>query len=698
MSMNQILGTIYLIVALFPLTLALLVNRNKEKTVMNQMLFVIYLLLVEWVLCSAFKYYSQSESVILFWQDMRYIGIALIPVFLFLCSLQYSRLKLPIKQRSYCLFFIIPIITVFLVLTNQFHGLFRKSSLLSSDPIITVFTINGFWYWVHTYYSYFLIIATVNIILVEFIRQPRIYRRKPGIILAGIILPTLFNFLYDSGLVHPKLPVEMAPLTFILSMLFVYYAFYIYKPKDVIPIARNLMIEKMDNPIILFDNSDLTLDMNQAAEFLLNIPRRKVMRRSIEAYPSEWKSILSINEANEMNDTVVSVQDGERVQYFKYNQLILRDKQDKFIGRLIVLNDISKLQETMLRLEYLSLYDQLTGLHNRIYYERQLKHLDHEEFYPLGIIMGDVNGLKLVNDAFGHGMGDLLLRKAADTIAANCTEEHTVARIGGDEFAILLPNTSEDEIVQLIDLIKRDCETIEELPSPLSVSFGFAIKTDKSQSMNSIQSQADELMYKQKMLESRSVRSAMIGTLLQALAERNIETEAHLERTREQAVALGKCVNLPEYLLDDLSLLALLHDVGKLGIPDQILLKPKKLNEKEWEIMKQHSQKGYSIASAIPELMSIAEAILYHHERWDGTGYPHGLAGPNIPLLSRVISIVDAFDVMTHGRHYQKAISVSEALEEIKRCSGTQFDPMIAQIFIDMKQGERLAASKESFP
>jgi HD-GYP domain-containing protein (c-di-GMP phosphodiesterase class II) len=167
-----------------------------------------------------------------------------------------------------------------------------------------------------------------------------------------------------------------------------------------------------------------------------------------------------------------------------------------------------------------------------------------------------------------------------------------------------------------------------------------------------------------------------------ALEERNIETMEHMDRTRQLAISLGINIGLPDYLLNDLSLLALLHDIGKLGIPDEILLKPGPLNAQEWEVMKNHSEKGYHIASSIPEMISIAQAILHHHEHWNGRGYPYGLQGEEIPLLSRIISIVDAFDVMTHDRPYHQAITPTDALKEIRSCAGSQFDPELARVFI----------------
>lgn len=162
-----------------------------------------------------------------------------------------------------------------------------------------------------------------------------------------------------------------------------------------------------------------------------------------------------------------------------------------------------------------------------------------------------------------------------------------------------------------------------------------------------------------------------------------------MERTREMAIRLGKALSLSDGELGKLALLAVLHDIGKIAIPHSILLKPGKLTDAEWEIMKTHTEKGYRIANASKELKPIGEYILHHHERWDGGGYPGGLAGDEIPLLSRIITVVDSHDVMVHDRPYHRAMSGEAAEAELRRCSGTQFDPKLVKVFLEVLKEER---------
>lgn len=191
-------------------------------------------------------------------------------------------------------------------------------------------------------------------------------------------------------------------------------------------------------------------------------------------------------------------------------------------------------------------------------------------------------------------------------------------------------------------------------------------------------------MYQQKLLQGKSFRNSIINTLLAMLYEKSTETEEHCKRLEAYCVAIGQKMNLTTKDLDELSLLALLHDIGKVVIPPSLLKKPGPLTPAEWEEMRRHPEIGYRIARESTELASISNLILSHHERWDGKGYPRGLIGEDIPLACRIISVVDAFDAMTNNRVYRKAMSVEEAITEIKKNAGTQFDPQIVEVFLEI--------------
>lgn len=356
----------------------------------------------------------------------------------------------------------------------------------------------------------------------------------------------------------------------------------------------------------------------------------------------------------------------------------------KIIGYHVIYTDIRKRKEAEEKIRYLSYYDKLTGLYNRAFFEEELKRLDTKRQLPLSVIVGDVNGLKLTNDVFGHLVGDQLLIRTADTLEQACRREDVICRWGGDEFAILLPQTNKEAVDKICRRIYSLCEESKEAPINISISLGYAIKENSTQSIIDIIKKAEEQMYRNKLLESKSTRSHIINSLQKSMYERSHETEAHAERMKDLSISLGKGLHLDNDKLNELGLLAILHDIGKMAISDRILEKPGKLTKDEWEKMKRHSEIGYRIAETSPELIHISKYILFHHERWDGTGYPHGLKGDEIPMLCRIISVVDVYDVMTHVRSYKEASSHEEAIEEIVSCSGTQFDPEIVNKFVEL--------------
>jgi diguanylate cyclase (GGDEF)-like protein/PAS domain S-box-containing protein len=353
------------------------------------------------------------------------------------------------------------------------------------------------------------------------------------------------------------------------------------------------------------------------------------------------------------------------------------------IGYHAIYTDIRARKEAEAKIKYLSYHDELTGLYNRAFFEEELKRLDTSRQLPLAIIVGDVNGLKLTNDVFGHLTGDKLLAKTAEILKKACRKEDIICRWGGDEFAMLLPHTDKEIVNKICQRIYSLSDKSADAPIQISISLGYAIKY-KHEPITEVIKEAEERMYRNKLLVSKSNRSHIINSLQKSLYERSYETEAHCQRMKDLSIALGKRLNLDNDKINELGLLALLHDIGKMAIPDAILQKPGKLTSDEWEKMKRHSEIGYRIAETSPELIHISKYILFHHERWDGTGYPKGLKGDEIPILSRIIAVVDVYDVMTNARVYKAPVSHDEALKEIIRCSGIQFDPDIVNKFIEL--------------
>ncbi|MEG1870713.1 MAG: diguanylate cyclase [Peptostreptococcaceae bacterium] len=338
------------------------------------------------------------------------------------------------------------------------------------------------------------------------------------------------------------------------------------------------------------------------------------------------------------------------------------------------------------KLRYLSYTDTLTGLYNRTYFEEKLEELNKEKFLPLGIIMGDVNGLKLVNDSLGHLIGDELLKGISNVLEESCSDKGFIFRWGGDEFMILVPNCNEYGCELVISNIKEKCKKNNFQLIELSIALGNMVKHTVEEDSYKCIKEVEERVYRQKLLEHNSVRSSMLNSFKKGLEVRNVETEEHAGRVEKYALEIGKRYGLKAFEMDELMIVANMHDIGKIAIDEDILLKQSPLTNEEFEKIKTHTDKGFRIINASSELSNVAKCVLMHHERWDGKGYPIGVSREEIPLISRIVAIADAYDVMTHDRIYKKAKSKKAAIKELKRCAGTQFDPKLIDLFLKYLQ------------
>lgn len=340
--------------------------------------------------------------------------------------------------------------------------------------------------------------------------------------------------------------------------------------------------------------------------------------------------------------------------------------------------------------EILLFKDKLTGLYNKTFFEEELSRLDTERQLPISLIMGDINGLKLINDAFGHSMGDSVLKKAAGIMTDSFRDEDIVSRVGGDEFVILLPLTMEKTALEIVERVKRKLENNPLEYIKISISFGTATKTSVDEDINKVYKKAEDRMYFNKLKESKEAKLLMIEFLKKRLEKITYETKSHYDRLRELTMMMAEALDLSEPEKEELKLLSEFHDIGKIGVPRNILQKEGRLNREEWEDVKRHSEIGYYIAKEIKDASSIDELILTHHERWDGKGYPGLLKEEEIPLSARIFALADAYDMMVNDRPFQTRMTKNAALKEIKEQSGRQFDPELAEIFVKLMENEKL--------
>lgn len=459
------------------------------------------------------------------------------------------------------------------------------------------------------------------------------------------------------------------------------------------------LFETMGQGVVYQGTDGRILLANPAAERILRRTNRELSEMRIE----DWRCVRADGSVFSVEEypAILALQTGEKVEGIVMGLTVSSEEQYRWIRVDSIpqfkddggvpyqvystIEDITERKMAEDKLTFITYHDTVTGLHNRAYFEAQLERLDKSGTLPLCIIMADVNGLKVVNDALGHQEGDRLLRKAASILKKSCHSQDLVARWGGDEFTMVLESCDEERVKAVISNIEGECQKGDlRDPLTLSMAVGYAIRTNPDKSMGEVLRQAEDNMYRHKMVTAKSSRNAIVASLQSALQEKSHETEEHCRNIEKISTSLGKEIGLSDAELTDLSLLALLHDIGKVAIPESILNKTGPLSEEEWEIMKTHTQIGYRIAASTPDLVGIAEYVLSHHERWDGKGYPRGLKGEDIPILSRILFLADTFDAITSDRVYRRAASVKDALIEIKANAGSQFDPHLTEAFIRM--------------
>jgi len=370
----------------------------------------------------------------------------------------------------------------------------------------------------------------------------------------------------------------------------------------------------------------------------------------------------------------------------------VREKREWTEGQITLLKIVAEVianalirRQTDEKIRYLSFHDQLTGLYNRFLLEEEIKRLDNKRQLPISIIMADLNELKLINDTYGHEAGDEMLKSVAEVLKNSCREEDIVARWGGDEFIILLPQTTIEDAGAICRRINRRCIKAYVENIPISVALGASSKDNIDKDLTVVLKEAEDRMYRHKLIERSSEKSAVLNAFLKTLeTKKGFETETHIRTMYNMAFKVGRKIGLSDFQLKGLETLIKLHDIGKITIPEDILTKKGALTPEEWEIMKEHPETGYRIAHSKQRFAHVAEDILAHHERWDGSGYPRGLKGEEIPLLARITAIADAYEVMTRGRPYKKALSPEEVVAELKRCAGSQFDPELVEVFLSI--------------
>ncbi len=458
--------------------------------------------------------------------------------------------------------------------------------------------------------------------------------------------------------------------------------------------------EEMYSTLLAIGEGIITVDQSNNIDFINLVAEKMTGWKLEEALNKSLNTVLVIEikgepavdllsevlETKEIvkfsNDTRVILKNGN-VLDVEITAAPIKDQNGKIIKCVFVINDITEKIKKQRYIEYLSYQDVLTGLYNRSFYEEKLNEFEVKEYAFASLIIIDLDGLKLTNDAFGHETGDRLLIKVAECIKKSVRNDDMVCRIGGDEFVVILSKTESMEIIQIINRIHTVIEKEKIKNMPISISSGWATQQQHGEKMDSVFKRAEDMMYHNKSTAKKSQRHQIIQIIMKTLFEKNPREEAHSNRVSDLCTRIGEYMNLDISGIKNLQTAALLHDIGKIGIDNHCLNKTGPLNKEEWLEIKKHSQIGHNILSSANEYGPLADIVLHHHERWDGNGYPTGLKGEEIPLESRIIALADAYDAMISDRPYRSGMKEAEALLIIENESGKQFDPEIVRIFLE---------------
>ena len=690
MNILAIFYLILMVISLYLIGLSIHTYLSRYKDVIFKYNAYMTIFIFYWLFCIFMIQVLKDDSLVLFFHESKFIAIVSLPIIFY--SLSY---KLYMKKKpSRTFFYIIVSLGALIftgIMTNPIHHLFRESFDIIDTGLIAVKTVNGPLFVINSAFSYILLTWAFILLILSYRKEHRFYRKREFYLMFGALIPVITNIYFIFYGTRIDFPLDYTPLAFFITIVIYYITLFRFSPRNVLQRSRDLMINNMNSGSIFIDYNGVVFDVNTQVLNILDLPLNEVIGKEYTSinHPLIKSISLAVSEDSKENTFYQHKTTPLNSYYLLKASEVLDDNNNK-IGTLILFTDVSELQHTLNQLEYVGSHDDLTGVYNRYFFQLQLQTMDTPKNFPLAVIVGDINGLKYVNDTFGHSAGDSLLVEAAELLINAFDQRSIVCRIGGDEFVILVANSNTNDIQSSINKLESRVFSYSNDDQNIGISLDYAIKKDNKSSLQQVFKEADANMYLKKVMSGASSRDNNLQLLQKILSGKDIETNDHLNRTSHLAMKFASKLELDHSQTNDLILLSQLHDIGKTVIPDNILFKPASLDKKEWDIMKSHSLKGYEIMSASPTLKGISKYILHHHEHYDGSGYPLGLSGNQIPYLSRIITIIDAYDVMTNIRVYKKAMTSENAIAELKRCSNTQFDPELVSQFVDLVKDQSL--------
>ncbi len=448
---------------------------------------------------------------------------------------------------------------------------------------------------------------------------------------------------------------------------------------------REVILDGIIDAVVAVDESGHIVYMNTPATVLLESTGTfagKTLDSFVEFLDMNGHAMEGPNEMNQHTECRMRTRTGHSHVVLMKTQ-VLPDPNSDSIVKVITLDNITEEWLMQEKIRYMTFHDHLTGLYNRNFLDEELIRLNTERQLPISIIMADLNGLKITNDILGHVDGDLLLKACAHQLRESCRNEDIIARFGGDEFLVFLPQTSEADVIRIIQRIRAGCERTITPLGPMSVALGRYTKNTIQETMQSAIMRSDEDMYRDKDKLKKNYTQNCFNYVYGELQKHPYEGH---QFTNHVVDLMGRLIEYHGDIHDhaiDIEHLGQIYDIGMICLPSHIFTYSR-FKEGDWEMIQKHSEMSYKIVNLNPKYAPVAEAVLYHHERWDGKGYPYHLKKEAIPILARLLSVVDAYCSMIRPRHYREALTRQDALIEIAKGAGTQFDPSVVDLFISM--------------
>jgi len=581
-------------------------------------------------------------------------------------SLDFTRLRRKILTFVEIIFIILALVDAILFIVNIFNEMLMTYSMNMVGNAYVLGYETSELFAIHVIFNIMILTAIISCLIIKCIRIPRVYwGRYSSLIIGGLVI-LLIKFIFINKIIDMRFDISI--LAYSLLGVLLYWNTFWYSKKNMLRITHAMIIDHMQVPVILFDYEENIADFNTALKELFPDIEYDKKEENIEWFINN-KNCPDLKKKDNFTWIIK-----DKIYECKVHNL--KTKGNRLLGLILVMQDVTELTNAYDELERSVTFDALTGLYNKRSFYMQIE----KESYNT-VCVANINNLAIINDKFGQETGDRVLIGLANIAEEKTARADFIARLDGGNIVILTKAKELDALELMTDIKDTVSKRLSTKKMNVSIEYGVAA-IEKEEEIDLSLNLAIGSMRNKKMLSSQSARKSLVGSLKQGLNEYDMQTDKQIERERVLCDKFAKTLALSDIDKGRLAMLATLHDIGKVAIPNSILMKEGELDEDEKEIMRTHTEKGYRIAKAAAELEPIALSILSHHERYDGSGYPNGLIGDDIPLLARIFSIVDAYDAMTHDRPYRKTKTKDEAIKELIECSNSQFDPKLVEAFI----------------